>query len=139
MTAGRQASLEAMTVLAAEHVEVRALLSRVAVALEGGDGDAAGRVLLAGQELLAAGLDEHIRVEDEELFPVIAGELGQGLVGVFAEEHVRIRELRDEALASLAGPPLATGACRDLCELLESHTVREDQMLFPAAREALGG
>ncbi|HUZ19574.1 MAG TPA: hemerythrin domain-containing protein [Acidimicrobiales bacterium] len=139
MTAGRQASLEAMTVLAAEHVEVRALLSGASAALEGGDGDAARRTLLAGRELLAVGLDEHIRVEDEELFPVIAGELGQGLVGIFAEEHVRILEARDEVLASLAGPSFATGAFGALCELLESHTVREDQMLFPAAREALGG
>lgn len=127
-----------MKVLEAEHVEVRALLSRASAALEGGEGGEAAGVLLAGAELIGPGLDEHIRVEDEDLFPVIADQLGQDLVDVFSEEHREIRELRNATLASLAGPPLAEAAFRELCELLESHTVREDQMLFPAAREALG-
>ena len=130
---------EVIGILSKEHTDVRALLSGVAEAAGRGDATGAARQINAGRDLLSGGLDEHIRVEDEELFPAIAGVLGEGITGAFAEEHVHIRRLRDEVLAGAAAPALPLAACLELCDLLESHTVREDEMLFPAARQALDG
>lgn len=136
MTQERQPWPEVMGSLSAEHAEVRALLSQVAEAAGSGDVTATARHINAGRDLLLGSLDEHIRIEDDELFPAIAETLGGGIVGAFVEEHADIIRLRDEVLAAASAPPLA--ACLELCDLLESHTVREDQMLFPAARQALG-
>jgi hemerythrin-like domain-containing protein len=125
--------------LSKEHTDVRTLLSGVGEAARLGDAADAGQQINAGRDLLLGGLNEHIRVEDDELFPVIAGALGEGIVGAFVDEHVRILRLRDEVLAGAAVSALPLGACLELCDLLESHTVREDEMLFPAARQALDG
>ena len=139
MTPDFQPWPEVMGTLSKEHTEVRALLSRVGEAARRGDATEAAWQITAGRDLLSGGLDEHIRVEDDELFPAIAGALGEGSTGAFAEEHVRLRRLRDEVVAGATASALPLAACLELCDLLESHTVREDEMLFPAARQALEG
>jgi hemerythrin-like domain-containing protein len=137
MEPGTTVGVETIAALSAEHVAVRELLERASRHLALGDEESGAQALLASQGLLRAGLDEHIRVEDEELFPAISDELGSGLVAVFGEEHVRIRALRDEVMASLSRTPLSATAFEELADLLESHTRREDEVLFPAAQNLL--
>ena len=123
--------------LMAEHVAVRALLEGAATAIDAGAVLDAAEALRAGRALLLDGLDEHIRAEDEDLFPAIADGLGEQLVSAFTEEHTRIRSLRDQLLAGLATPPAWVDVFRELAYLLGAHTTREDEMLFPAASALL--
>ena len=87
--------------------------------------------------VLVARLDEHSAVEDTTLFPALAEAVGAA-VDVFRAEHVDIRSWRDQ----LYGSPSVVDRLRagaELRELLEAHMDREDAMLFPSARDVLGG
>jgi hemerythrin-like domain-containing protein len=91
---------------------------------------------------IGAGLDVHIEQEDKVLFPAYAEAVGDvGLVGQFSTEHREILRLRDELMAAhragaLNGDDLAGIALR-FADLLTSHMMREDAMLFPTIRETL--
>ena len=86
--------------LESEHVEVRHALDGLG-SVEQGDAVALRRALEAGFEILGPGLDDHSRDEDDDLFPRIAAMIGQEMVSVFVEEHVRIRALRDQVYESM--------------------------------------
>ena len=123
--------------LESEHVDVLQALDALCEAVEGHDGVALQGALAAGVEVLGSALTVHSVTEDEDLFPQIAPMIGEGMVRVFVEEHVRIRALRDQAYERMGQGVADFDACAELCELLRSHMEREDQVLFPAARGVL--
>jgi len=116
-------------------------------------------------EMMATTLELHARKEDEALFPAVEAVFGTGFgpTQVMRGEHQTIRaqgellhktlhelrtvehpalEAKREALLSLlgSGPAEAValpGMAREIIELLDSHFAKEEQILFPLARQAL--
>jgi hemerythrin-like domain-containing protein len=123
--------------LESEHVEVLDAVAKVRAAVRLQEDVALKAALAAGEEALGTALTKHSEVEDEELFPRIAAMLGEGMVSLFVEEHVRIRALRDQVYESMGHGRADFVGCAELCDLLADHMTREDQMLFPSARGVL--
>ena len=118
-----------------EHDEVRAALARLGELAA--DAELAEVTAVVGDlaPVLVAGLDQHSGTEDTVLFPALAEGLG-GAAEVFAAEHVDIRAWRDQLYrAATVEERLAAGA--ELRELLQGHMEREENMLFPSARDVL--
>lgn len=86
-------------------------------------------------------LDEHILNEDRVLFPAYASAGGDsGVLALFAEEHREILSLRDRLTAAVEDGGEADeirSLVAQLTDILSEHMGREDEMLFPAMREAL--
>jgi hemerythrin-like domain-containing protein len=123
--------------LESEHVDVRHALDALGPAIKEGDGVALQGALAAGGEALGRALDVHSGAEDHDLYPQIAPMIGEGMVSAFAEEHVRIRALRDQVYETMGQGRADFDGCVELCELLGDHMEREDRVLFPAARSLL--
>jgi hemerythrin-like domain-containing protein len=123
--------------LQGEHVGVLEAGERLRLAIKEHDGEALQAALVAGKDELGDALTVHSETEDDDLFPLIAPMIGEGLVSIFVEEHVRIRALRDQVYEHAAKGEADFDGCAELCDLLESHMEREDQVLFPAARGSL--
>ena len=123
--------------LESEHVEVIDVVERLRPAIKEGDGEALRSVLSAGAAVLGTALTVHSITEDEDLFPQIAPMIGEEMVNAFAEEHVRIRALRDQVYARLEQGEADFDGCAELCDLLSGHMEREEVALFPAARGVL--
>ncbi len=90
--------------------------------------------------VLTGALDAHIEAEDTVLFPALANEVGDGITGLFRDEHREIEALRASLRAArLDGDDLerVSSIALRLAELLGSHMNREDAMLFPSARNVL--
>lgn len=122
--------------LEAEHARLLALVSELSQAVEAGDAQAAA-ALVGPPTAFTTELDDHIDVEDHELFPTLAEELGQGVVGVFSDEHAEIVALRDRLVAGASADEVPLELCAEFCGLLAAHMEREDTALFPAARAVL--
>lgn len=120
-----------------EHVDVLAAVAMLRPAIETHDDVALTGALAAGEEALGKALTVHSEVEDGELFPRIAPMIGEGMVSLFVEEHVRIRALRDQVYGRMEGGGADFDGCAELCDLLADHMEREDNVLFPAARGVL--
>lgn len=88
---------ETVRSMKAEHVTARGCVRDAAAALEAGDGAAAAAALLAHRELLA----EHIRKEDEILFPWMNGRLATAVVGRLHEAFVGIERTAGDLPARL--------------------------------------
>ncbi len=109
-----------------------------------------GRLSRAGSYPGAAGrfatfaesLDRHIEAEEQVLFPVFEGMTGTstGPTQVMRWEHQQIREWMRRISAALAGEAAvaAADALGGLTEVLTSHNVKEEQMLYPMADSAVG-
>jgi hemerythrin-like domain-containing protein len=63
--------------------------------------------------------------------------IGQEMVSVFVEEHVRIRALRDQVYQRMRQGVADFEGCAELGDLLSDHMEREDKALFPSARDVL--
>ena len=106
-----------------------------------GEGDLApARVVFAE---FACGLDWHINVEEQVLFPAFeaaTGMQGAGPTEVMRAEHVRIRRAMSDATAALAaGDGAGFGdAVRALELVLGVHNVKEEQVLYPMTDQAAG-
>jgi hemerythrin-like domain-containing protein len=125
--------------LESEHVDVLHAVAMLRPAIEAHDDVALKGALAAGEEALGTALNVHSEAEDEELFPPLAEMIGEGMVSVFVEEHVRIRALRDQIYQRMGRGEADFDGCAELCDLLADHMGREDQVLFPAARGVLAG
>lgn len=123
--------------LESEHVEVLQAVAMLRPAIEMRDDVALTGALAAGEEVLGKALTIHSEVEDEDLFPRIAAMIGEGMVSLFVEEHVRIRALRDQVYERIGRGGADFEGCAELCDLLADHMEREDKVLFPAARGVL--
>ena len=103
----------------------------------------AGQAELADRALadLEAGLACHIRVEEEELFPLFVQRCPGGArpVAVMLGEHRAIAQ----ALAVLRGalgrgaPERVAAACVELRALLALHDQKEERILYPAIDRAI--
>lgn len=128
-----------------EHVETLGLLERVEAALaksKAPPGDAAWTRLAA--ELganLANEIGRHFHFEEEELFPLIAGD--RDIAALLAEEHEAILALAERILPRLRAPAAGGGwaELREmLLELIErqvAHIQKEEMSLLPAIEDAL--
>jgi hemerythrin-like domain-containing protein len=123
--------------LESEHVEVLDAVATLSPAVEAKDQVALTGALAAGAGTLGTTLTRHSEVEDEDLFPRIAAMIGEGMVSLFVEEHVRIRALRDQVYERMGQGVADFDGCAELCDLLADHMEREDKVLFPAARNVL--
>ena len=123
--------------LESEHVEVLGALDTLGSAVATEDGVALRGALAAGSEILGAALNVHSAAEDEDLFPQLAPMIGADMVGVFVQEHVRIRALRDQVYERMGRGEADFDGCAELCDLLAGHMERENVALFPAARSLL--
>jgi hemerythrin-like domain-containing protein len=128
--------MDILTQLSDEHEELRAALTGIEMAAEARDEAALAARLEAARAALTDALDAHIAMEEAEAFSIIAGALGEGLVAPFYEDHAEIKATRDDVYARLARGASPFEASMRLCALILSHQQREDQMLFPSAREA---
>ena len=129
--------MDMITRLGDEHDALRAHLERIQVAANSRDSAALAASLGAAHSALTTELDAHILVEESEVFAAVAEALGESLVQPFSEEHVEIRQLRDQMYTQLARGEAPFDASLSRCELILAHQQREDLMLFPSAREAL--
>jgi len=120
-----------------EHIEVREALARIDIGVGVRDSAAVISALASSSGVLVSGLDGHSSAEDKVLFPGIVSDLGEGMIEVFVEEHVRILALRNQIYLSMEKGVADFTGCVDFSELLTSHIDREDAMLFPAARDIL--
>lgn len=125
----------------AEHQEALTVLSRLeaaALALRrGGDPGPYLAATLEAHAFLSTAVRAHNDNEELALFPLLGDDAP---TAVFIEEHQRLRELeRDLARVARAGDARATAdVAIETVELLRAHIAREDDVLFPLARERLG-
>ena len=125
----------------AEHQEALVVLGRLegtAAALRRG-GDPASHLVavLEAHAFLAGAVRTHNDNEERALFPLLGEDAP---VGLFIEEHQRLRGLEVElARTAREGDATATAdVAFELIDLLRNHIAREDEVLFPMAREQLG-
>jgi iron-sulfur cluster repair protein YtfE (RIC family) len=105
------------------------MLDRAAIDVEVGDwSEARRRFSLFRQEL-----EEHIRIEEDLLFPSLEqpGRSGAGSTSVMRAEHAQIRQLLEviEEFVHVAQP---VSDVTDMLEaLLGAHNAREERVLYP--------
>ena len=125
-----------------EHEQALAALDRLqraATALDHGDpAEPHLRTVREVCETLCTTVREHNENEERALFPLLGEDAP---CEPFRQEHQVLRELEQRLNAALDGltperdiPPVAHA----LVDLLRAHIQREDEMLFPMARELLG-
>lgn len=122
-----------------DHRRLDAILERVQAQVGGGDLAAAAR--LFGE--FAAGLDHHIVMEEEVLFPLLEkrAPMAMGPTRVMRHEHVEIRRLLREITEAL-GAASADGFARakaELEEVLGAHNMKEEHILYPMSDQTAGG
>jgi hemerythrin-like domain-containing protein len=129
--------MDVITQLSNEHAALRGHLEQIELAAESRSAADLSRHLEAAHAALTDELNDHIAVEEAEVFSAAAGTLGDDLVAAFYDEHAAIQALRDEIYRRIAQgqPPFEQSL--QLCELILSHQQREDVMLFPSVRTAM--
>ncbi len=128
--------MAALTTLLDEHETLRPFLGRLRTAAETGTDDEIGQAVAAAERALCQDLDRHIDLEDHEFFPEIADLLHASIVEPFVEDHRAIEQARDALYLQTAQGDDLRRKCLTLCSLLESHLLREEEMLFPMYRSA---
>ncbi len=89
------------------------------------------------------GLGRHIDVEEQILFPLfeqLTGMRDAGPTFVMRSEHVDIRQLMDDTTAALKSADRAQvdAALDSLMDVLGSHNMKEEQVLYPMTDRAAG-
>lgn len=124
------------TALQADHERLDALLAQARQA--GDDGAAAD----AGEAFrqFRAGLEHHIAIEEQVLFPAFEQRTGMtGPTQVMRMEHEAIREALEAGAAALAKADAGAFArpAESLARTLADHNAKEEHMLYPMADRAL--
>ncbi len=94
-----------------------------------------------GFSKFTATLERHLAIEEESLFPALEEHLGTplGPVEVMRSEHVSMRELIQQLEQEISRQDSAR--CLSLCEtlliLIQQHNLKEEQVLYHMADEAL--
>jgi hemerythrin-like domain-containing protein len=114
--------------LTREHDEVVALISTVRDAHT--RGDVAG--MAATAERIAAVLGPHTAVEEQGLFPALAGEFGDH-VSDLTEQHRAIEAVLEEAAEGTPADPTWPDRLIKAMHLLREHILAEQDGVFPAA------
>jgi len=128
-----------------EHVETLGLLERAEAMLARSKGapDAAAWPRLAAElgANLANEIGRHFRFEEEDLFPLVAGD--GDIAALLAEEHQAILALAERILPRLKAPAAGrewTELREMILELIErqvAHIQKEEMSLLPAIEDAL--
>ncbi len=129
--------MDLLSHLSDEHRALLALITQLQASAHAGDAKSLAERVMAAHDALTNELDTHIALEESVVFPVISGALGGGLVAAFSDEHREIQALRDDVLSRAGSGTMPSGPVEQLCDLIVAHQQREDQMLFPSARDAL--
>jgi len=132
-TAPRAAPLtDAITLLKADHVEVRQLFDRFDE-LCATHADADSRQSLI--ENLCAVLTAHTMIEEELFYPAARGSVEDPrLLDQAVEEHAQAKELIAQLVDASAGDALFNTRVRLLRDAIERHVADEESLLFPQVR-----
>lgn len=88
-------------------------------------------------------LEGHFSAEEQTLFPALEAAFagGSGPVGVMRSEHTQVRQLCDEVqnLIDRGEFDRAAEAVDTLFSLLQSHNIKEEQVLYPMCDRFLQG
>jgi iron-sulfur cluster repair protein YtfE (RIC family) len=138
MPAGAEAD-SVTALLSLDHQILDATLAEAKQHLAAGDPAAAAARFAA----FRAGLEHHIEVEEEVLFPALQELTGGGAggpVGVMRAEHTEIRRLLAEVAAALErnGAGAASEPLAALRAQLYAHNGKEERVLYPLADRAAG-
>jgi uncharacterized protein (DUF2249 family)/hemerythrin-like domain-containing protein len=121
-----------------DHHRLDAILRRAAISAHAGS-FADARASFAE---FRCGLERHIEMEEQILFPSFEKETGitGGPTVVMHLEHLEIRRLMNAIGASLQAEDLAglLETIREFTTLLEEHNVKEENVLYPTVDRALG-
>ena len=85
---------------------------------------------------VAAVLGPHTRVEEDGLFPAMAADFPDHVLGLRAE-HRQVEAVLDEAANEVPGDPGWPGRLAAALDTLREHIYREQDGLFPAALATL--
>ena len=118
--------------LTREHDLVLNLMSEVPAAHAGAD--AAGMGELARQ--IATVLGPHTEVEEQGLFPALAGEFPEHVAGL-KDEHRRVEAVLGEAAAGTPADPAWPVRFAAALAMLREHIFKEQDGVFPAALATL--
>lgn len=127
--------MNAIRVLTEEHQKLMPFLNQLRRAADQGDDGQLSQALKASRTALNEDLDHHIALEDDTVFPRIAQHLSPDMVLAFIEDHRQIQSARTK-LYTASGEDRRSLALT-LEELLQDHLAREENMLFPAAENAM--
>jgi len=124
--------------LGADHRKLDALLAEAKRELAGG----AVRGGATGFAVFRRGLDRHIAVEEELLFPVLESHTGASSAGptrVMRAEHRHILQVMDEIGWTLEreDAPDCLASLAALTGLLSAHNGKEERILYPMIDHAL--
>jgi iron-sulfur cluster repair protein YtfE (RIC family) len=124
-------------ILGADHRRLDAQLADVKRCL------AAGSLREAAERFAAfrSGLERHIDVEEEVLFPVlerVTGTADAGPTHVLRAEHAELRRLMDEIAANLERDACRATPLAALTARIYAHNGKEERILYPALDE-IGG
>lgn len=125
----------------AEHREALAVLDRLERAAthlrHGDDAEEHWRAARDAHAFLAGAVRAHNENEERALFPLLGPDAP---TAIFVEEHQRLRALERALEIALAADDRVrmAGTAIELIDLLRAHIAREDEVLFPLARELLG-
>jgi hypothetical protein len=125
-------SLAAIDELTREHDLVVGLISEVRTAH--GARDTARMAGLAGR--IATVLGPHTRVEEDGLFPALAGDFPDHVDALVAD-HRRIEAVLDEAAGGPPGDPTWPDRLVTTMDELRDHILKEQDGVFPAALATL--
>lgn len=129
--------MDIFTQLSYEHTTLAPVIESIQLAAEAGDKALLLARLAAARTALTSELDAHIRLEEDNAFNLAEQAVGAGLVDTFREEHTEIQALRDEMLAQAEQDTASFTVCLRFCDLIQTHMLREDTMLFPSVVTAL--
>ncbi|HKS49863.1 MAG TPA: hemerythrin domain-containing protein [Amycolatopsis sp.] len=121
-------ALTAIAELTAEHDHVVALISQVRTAHR--DGDAARMAELAREIAVVPG--PHTVVEEDGLFPALAGEFAEHVTALRAE-HRQIEAVLGEAATGVPREPGWPDRLLTVVGVLREHILTEQDGVFPAA------
>lgn len=136
---------EAIRRLLADHVQVIRLLDRLDAAVTGPTPSALPPVVPDAVRFFQQELPLHIDQEDDALFPPLEIHLGRdtGPCAVMRAEHEEISDLGEEFI-ELAGGVFSEETWQamvrvssDVSNLLRSHLLKEEQILFPLSQQLL--
>lgn len=124
--------------LGTDHVRLDSIVAELEGRLDTGNLPAAR----ARFDEFSCGLERHIQVEEQLLFPAFERSTGMvgGPVPVMCQEHALLRELLGRISDAIdAGD---AGEARDLVDevkvFLEPHNMKEEQIIYPRTDQALG-
>ncbi len=131
-----------------EHQEGLAALDRLEEAAQQVAAEGLSSGMRKAMDQAIAFINGEIRVHNEKeekvLFPALAPYLPSpgGPVDVMLAEHRELWQLNDRLVAALAEPSPASSALADtalsIVHLLRQHISKEDNILYPMARQFLG-